>query len=91
MMYNMCLCFQFQFFGLYNLGCPHGQNFKSQVTLLLSQEKLSYVYYSSLQGESKLHKSKLISVFHHLHSLSPEQLCALAHQGLPVKEVVPSC
>ena len=33
------------------------------------------------QGEAELCISKLTSAFHHLPSVSPKQLCALAHLG----------
>ena len=38
------------------------------------------------QGEAKLHILKLTQIFHHLPSVSPKQLCALAHLGC-IREV----
>ena len=43
--------------------------------------KPSQAHYIIRWGEAELHISKLISVFHHLSSVGPKQLCALAHLG----------
>ena len=43
--------------------------------------KPSYVQYIIRQGEAKLRILELTSVFHHLPSVGPKQLCALAHLG----------
>ena len=43
------------------------------------KEKPSYVYYIIRQGKADLHTLKLTTVFHHLPSVGPIQLCALAH------------
>ena len=43
--------------------------------------KLSYVQYIIRQGEAKLHILEFTSSFHHLPSVGPKQLCALAHLG----------
>ena len=45
----------------------------------IPKEKLSYVYYVIKWSEAKLRTSKLTSVFHHLPSVGPKQLCVLAH------------
>ena len=51
--------------------------------------KLSHVQYIDRQGEAELHISELTSVFHHLLSIGPKQLCALAHLDVPTKRVIP--
>jgi len=43
--------------------------------------KLSYVHYIFSRGEAKLRILEFTSVFHHLPSVGPMQLCALAHLG----------
>ena len=43
--------------------------------------ELSYIDDNIKQGEAKPHLPKLIPVFHHLPSVVPEQLCALANLG----------
>ena len=43
--------------------------------------KLSYAQYIIRQGKAELHILELTLVFHHLPSVSPKQLCALAHLG----------
>ena len=43
--------------------------------------KSSYVHYISRKDEAELRVLKLTSVFHHLPSVDPKQLYALAHQG----------
>ena len=43
------------------------------------EEKASYIHYNIRREEAKLRILKLASVFHHLRSVSPKQLCALAH------------
>ena len=43
--------------------------------------KLSYVNYNIRQGTAELRLLQLNLVFHHLPSVSPKQLCALAHLG----------
>ena len=48
---------------------------------LKDKEKPIYTYYIIRQGKAKLQTSKLTSVFHHLPSVTPKQLCALAHLG----------
>ena len=45
------------------------------------KEKPNNVYYIIRQGEAKLRILELSSVFHHLPSAGPKQLCALAHLG----------
>ena len=57
---------------------------------LYGKVKLSYVNYLIKQGEAELHLLELISVFHHLLSVSPKQLCTLAHLGCTREAVVPS-
>ena len=57
-----------------------------------SKAKPSYVHYIIRQGEAKLHILELTSVFHHLPSVSPKQLCALAHLGCTCKaSVIKKC
>ena len=47
-----------------------------------SKAKPSYVQYIFRQGKAELCILELTSVFHHLpSSVSPKQLCALAHLG----------
>ena len=41
----------------------------------------SYIHYIIRRGEAKLRILELSSVFHHLPSAGPKQLCALAHLG----------
>ena len=48
-----------------------------------SKAKLSFVYYIIMQGEAKLHVLEFNSVFHHLPSVVPKQLCPLANRLLP--------
>ena len=43
--------------------------------------KLSYVHYIIRQGKVDLRILELTLVFHHLPSVGPKQLCALAHLG----------
>ena len=43
-----------------------------------NEEKLSKIHYDIRGGEAKLRMLKLASVFHHLPSVSPKQLCASA-------------
>ena len=43
--------------------------------------KLSYVHYIIRQGKAELRILELTSVFHHLPSVGPNQLCVLAHLG----------
>ena len=45
------------------------------------EEKLSYIHYDIRREEAKLCILKITSVFHHLPSVGPKQLCALAHLG----------
>ena len=45
------------------------------------EEKLSYIHYDIRREEAKLRILKIASVFHHLPSVGPKQLCALAHLG----------
>ena len=45
------------------------------------KEKASYIHYDIKREEAKLRILKLASVFHHLPSVGPKQLCALAHLG----------
>ena len=45
------------------------------------EKKPSYILYDIRREEAKLRILKLASVFHHLPSVSPKQLCALAHIG----------
>ena len=45
------------------------------------EEKLSYIHYDIRREEAKLSILKIASVFHHLPSVGPKQLCALAHLG----------
>ena len=51
-----------------------------------SKAKPSYVKYIIRQGEAELCILGLTSVFHHLSSVGPIQLCALAHLGC-IREV----
>ena len=44
-----------------------------------SKAKPSYAQYIIRRGEAKLHILELTSVFHHLPSVGPKKLCALAH------------
>ena len=44
-------------------------------------EKARYVHFDIRREEAKLRILKLTSVFHHLPSFGPKQLCALAHLG----------
>ena len=41
----------------------------------------SYLQYLISRGEAKLCTLELTSVFHHLSSIGPKHLCALAHLG----------
>ena len=43
--------------------------------------KPSYVQYIIRRGEAELRILELTSVLHHLPSVGPKQLCALAHLG----------
>ena len=43
--------------------------------------KLSYVHYIIKQNEAKLYILELTSVFHHIPSVGPKQLCGVAHLG----------
>ena len=43
------------------------------------------MHYNLGRGQAKLHVLKLTSVFHHLPSVGPEQLCAIAHLVRPNK------
>ena len=43
--------------------------------------KLSYAQYIIIWGKAKLCILQLTLVFHHLPSVGPKQLCALAHLG----------
>ena len=45
------------------------------------KEKASYIHYDIKREEAKLRILKLASAFHHLPSVGPKQLCALAHLG----------
>ena len=45
------------------------------------EEKPSYIHYDIRREEVKQSILKLASVFHHLPSVGPKQLCALAHLG----------
>ena len=45
------------------------------------EEKLSYIHYDIRREEAKLRILEIASVFHHLPSVGPKQLCALAHLG----------
>ena len=45
------------------------------------KEKARYVHFDIRREEAKLLILKLASVFHHLPSFGPKQLCALAHLG----------
>ena len=45
------------------------------------KEKASYIHFDIRREEANLHILKLASVFHHLPSFGPKQLCALAHLG----------
>ena len=45
------------------------------------EEKLSYIHYDIRREEAKRRILKLASVFYHLLSVGPKQLCALAHLG----------
>ena len=45
------------------------------------EEKLSYIHYNIRREEAKQCIIKVASVFHHLPSVGPKQLCALAHLG----------
>ena len=45
------------------------------------EEKASYIHYNIRREGAKLRILKLASVFHHLPSVGPKQLCALAHLG----------
>ena len=44
-------------------------------------EKPSYIHYDIRREEAKQRLLKLASVFYHLPSVGPKQLCALAHLG----------
>ena len=54
-----------------------------------NEEKLSYIHYGIKREEAKQCILKLASVFHHLPSVGPKQLCALAHLGC-TRRVLPS-
>ena len=43
--------------------------------------KLSHEQYIIRQGKAELRILELTSVFHHLPSVDPKQMCALAHLG----------
>ena len=45
------------------------------------EEKPSYIHYNIRREEAKLCILKLTSVFHHLPSVGPKQLCALEYLG----------
>ena len=45
------------------------------------KEKVRYIHFDIRREEAKLRILKLASVFHHLPSVGPKQLCALAHLG----------
>ena len=45
------------------------------------RSQASYIKLLSRQGEAELRLLRLTSVFHHLSSVSPKQLCASAHLG----------
>ena len=45
------------------------------------KEKVKYIHFNIRREEAKLRILKLASVFHHLPSFGPKQLCALAHLG----------
>ena len=45
------------------------------------KEKTSYIHFDIRREEANLRILKLASVFHHLPSFGPKQLCALAHLG----------
>ena len=46
---------------------------------------MNFVHYDIRQGKAKLCVLKLTSVSHHLPSVIPKQLCALAHLGCTCK------
>ena len=46
-----------------------------------SEAKPSYVLYIIMQGKAELRILELFSVFYHLSSVGPKQLCAFAHLG----------
>ena len=48
--------------------------------------KRSHAQYIYRQDKAELHILELVSVFHHLPSVSSKQLCALAHLGCTHKE-----
>ena len=48
---------------------------------LLGKAKPSYVQYIIKRGKGELRILELTSIFHHLPSIGPKQLCALAHLG----------
>ena len=50
------------------------------------KEKARYVHFDIRREEAKLLILKLASVFHHLPSFGPKQLCALAHLGCTREE-----
>ena len=45
------------------------------------EEKPNYIHYDIRREEAKQCIIKVASVFHHLPSVGPKQLCALAHLG----------
>ena len=65
--------------------CILSEKFAIWITLrtfgFMRQGKLNYEDYNLKQGKAKIHSLELTSVFHPLPSVSPKQLCALAHLG----------
>ena len=47
----------------------------------MRRSRVAYITYNIRREEAKLSILKLASVFHHLSSVGPKQLCALAHLG----------
>ena len=48
--------------------------------------RASYIHHIIRQGKAELRISDPISVFHHLPSVGPKQLCALAQLGCTHKQ-----
>ena len=67
------------------LACAQSEKYSFGFTLRplgsWGKVKLSYIHHNIRQDETKLLISKLNSVFHHLSSVGPKLLCALAHLG----------
>ena len=66
---------------LRTLGVHQARQRQGMYITLLGEAKPSYIQYIIRQGQAELQILELTSVFHHLPSVGPKQLCALAHLG----------